>query len=362
MRAFTLFEATLALSHEVVAADRTHATRTSLFLRAIDGDAEGWSECPTAHGVGVDATADDVVAGLEVLLADDTWERRTSAGPRGPATPVAITTARGLLDAAVLDLGLRYEQLSLAQAIGITRASVGFAGVVGIEAPGRAADRALELVALGASRVRVKVSPREGTGALAAVLDAVTVPVVADANGAFEPVDDQRRLDELLSLPLAWLEQPFAPSRLEHTAALAAATPVPIGLDESAATLEAIEEAGRRGAARYVCVKPSRFGIRGAIEACRESVRWGMRPYVGGYFEAGLGRAVLAAIAAAHGDLDGDVVAPCTYLTSDPCALAGPVHGRQPLHVTPGCGPIPDVTGMRVLLELVAREPSGRPS
>jgi len=71
---------------------------------------------------------------------------------------------------------------------------------------------------------------------------------------------------------------------------------------------------------------------------------------------------VLAALAALDTDLDGDVAAPCTYLVADPCALAGPIAGRQPLHVTPGCGPVPDTAGMVVRLERVASERPGRRS
>ena len=261
-----------------------------------------------------------------------------------------------LLESALLDLGLRHEQQSLVAALGVTASDVGFAGVVGIQAPELARDRAQALVELGASRIRVKVSPLAGTAALVAVLDAVRVPVMADANGSFEPVVDQRGIDELVALPLAWLEQPFASGRLEHTAALACSTTVPIALDESATSIGAIRDAARLGAASVICVKPMRFGIHGTLEARREVRRLGMRSYVGGYFEAGLGRAVLAALAALDGDLDGDVVAPCTYLTADPCALAGPIAGRQPLHVTPGCGPVPDVEGMAVRLERVASQ------
>jgi O-succinylbenzoate synthase len=364
---FTLLQADLELATSVLAADRAHDVRPSLFLKVSDGDAEGWSECPAAIAPGVDPTADELVAALATLLDPDDAGHASSGGNGVAPTsalraPHAPKVAQGLLDAAYLDLGLRREHRSLASALGVKATDVGFAGVIGIAEPTRACDRALELVSLGASRLRVKVSPLVGPEALTAVLGAVDVPVVADANGSFEPVTNQRELDVLLALPIAWLEQPFAPDRLEDTAALACSTPVPIGLDESASTLEAIREAARLGAARVICVKPFRFGIPGTLEVRRLAAGLGLRTYVGGYFEAGLGRAVLAALAAVHGDLDGDVVAPCTYLTSDPCALSGPTAGRQPLHVTPGCGPVPNVVGMAVRLERVASEPPRRRS
>jgi len=347
---FTLYQATLELSMAVVAADRAHQLRPSLFLRAGDEGLEGWSEVPAAVDPGVDPSADELVDATVRLLDG------------GAAQGTAARIARGLLDAALLDLGLRHEHQSLSAALGVTASDVGFSGVVGIQEPGLALDRAQQLVALGASRLRVKVSPEAGFSALSSVLDAVDVPVVADANGSFEPAEHQHGIEELCSLPLAWLEQPFAPDRLEDTALLARSSTVQIGLDESATSLSAIQEAGRLGAAHVICVKPMRFGIQGALEARREAARLGMRSYVGGYFEAGLGRAVLAALAALDTDLDGDVAAPCTYLVADPCALAGPIAGRQPLHVTPGCGPVPDTAGMVVRLERVASERPGRRS
>jgi O-succinylbenzoate synthase len=355
--AFTLFQASLELATSIPAADRVHDARPSLFLRVIDDDVEGWSECPAAVGPGVDPTADELVAALGALLdADDTGHAGVERGAPAPRARHAVKVARSFLATAYLDLGLRREQRSLAAALGVVASDVGFAGVIGIEPPPRARERARELVELGASRLRVKVSPLVSTEALEAVLDATDVPVVADANGSFEPATNQRELDALLALPLAWLEQPFAPDRLEHTAALASRTTVPIGLDESASSLEAIRESARLGAARVICLKPLRFGIPGALEARRVAASLGLRTYVGGYFEAGLGRSVLASLAALDDVLDGDVAAPCTYLTSDPCALPGPQAGRQPLHVTPGCGPTPIVDGMRVRLERVASE------
>ncbi|HUD69968.1 MAG TPA: enolase C-terminal domain-like protein [Acidimicrobiales bacterium] len=365
MTAFTLFQASLELATSIPAADRVHDSRPSLFLRVIDDDAEGWSECPAAVEPGVDPTADELVAALGALLeAADTGHAGVERGAVAGASRArhAVKVARSFLAAAYLDLGLRREQRSLTAALGVVASDVGFAGVIGIEAPSRARAHARELVELGASRLRVKVSPLVSTEALEAVLDATDVPVVADANGSFEPVTNQRELDALLALPLAWLEQPFAQDRLEHTAALASRTTVPIGLDESASSLEAIRESARLGAARVICLKPFRFGIPGALEARRVAASLGLRTYVGGYFEAGLGRSVLASLAALDDDLDGDVVAPCTYLTSDPCALPGPTAGRQPLHVTPGCGPIPTVERMAVRLERTASEPPTRRS
>jgi o-succinylbenzoate synthase len=345
----TAFTASLELRDAVHAADRTHDRRTSIFLRVHGGRGEGWGECPTATVPGVDATSEDVLGGLAAidddalatLLADPATAN--GAGPlrraREPAAGSGHRLARALVGAAVLDLELRRAGSSLAEHLGVTQDDVGFSGVVGIEDAVAARDRAEALVELGATRLRVKVSPRSGTEALEAVLDSVGVPVVADANGSLDP-RDSARVDALTSLPIAWLEQPFAPGSLQQSARLARSSPVRIGLDESVVSTDALRVIALAGAASVVCVKPGRLGVLGALEVLGAARELRLTTYVGGHFETGLGRAALAVLATA-GDLDGDVAAPSTYLVDDPCALAGPRAGRQPLYRGVGTGPLP---------------------
>jgi o-succinylbenzoate synthase len=345
----TAFAASLELRDVVQAADHTHARRTSIFLRLQDGGVEGWGECPVATAPGVDATAEDVLDGLTsidddalaTLLADPSTaldpdpQRRASEPASGPGH----RAARALVGGAALDLELRRAGRSLAEHLGVAQGDVGFSGVVGIEDAVGARDRATALVALGATRLRVKVSARSGTKALEAVLDTVDVPVVADANGSLDPRDTDR-LDALTSLPIAWLEQPFAPGSLQQSARLARSSPVRIGLDESVVSTDALRVIALAGAASVVCVKPARLGVLGALEVLGAARELRLTTYVGGYFEAGLGRAALAVLATS-GDLDGDVAAPSTYLLDDPCALEGPRAGRQPLYRGVGTGPLP---------------------
>jgi o-succinylbenzoate synthase len=354
----TVFEASLELRDAVAAADRVHHRRTSLFARARDGEAEGWGECSLG-----DATAAEVLAVLaampdELLAAGLRDPRHDASDPQRRASEALAEpprlAARQLLSATALDAALRRASISFAEELSVAEEGVGFAGVVGIETdPSRARDRAVSLAALGASRLRVKVSPTTGTAALRAVIDAVELPVVADANGSFT-AGDTATLRAFTSLPLAWLEQPFAVGSLQQCARLARSSPVRIGLDESVRSLDALRVIAASGAASVVCVKPGRLGVLGALDALREARVLRLASYVGGYFEAGLGRAALGALAAI-GDLDGDVVAPCAYLVEDPCHLDGPHGGRQPLYRGPGLGPSPDLDALTVRLE---RSPS----
>jgi L-alanine-DL-glutamate epimerase-like enolase superfamily enzyme len=353
----TIFAAALELCDPVAAADRVHDRRTALFARVVDDDVEGWGECPLDDAspdavlavlAGLPATS--LAAGLRDARHDRTEPRRRSSEF---AADAAHQAARRLLSATALDTALRRVDISFAEELGVADTDVGFAGVVGIEDPARARDRAEALVALGATRLRVKVSPAAGSAAVRAVLDAVAVPVVADANGSFDP-SDASALRALTSLPLAWLEQPFAVGSLQQLARLARSSEVRIGLDESVRSLDALRVIAAADAASVVCIKPSRLGVLGALDALRETRVLRLASYVGGYFEAGLGRAVLGPLAAL-GDYDGDVLAPSTYLRADPCHLDPPRDARQPLYRGPGLGPPPDLDALEVRLERTIR-------
>lgn len=333
-----ILRAELRLTRPVRAADVEHARRTSLFLELRDQLHTGMAELPLeGRGLGSER---GVVGAL-----------RAWCEPGAEARPPRSRAAAQVLEDASLDLALRRRGRSLADTLGATVSDVGYAGVVGIAPAAAAVARAEELVAAGASRLRVKIAPGHALEAVRAVLAAVHVPVVADANASFDRTS-AGELDALAELPLAWLEEPFAPDEDHALLERLAARGLSLGADESAADAAAVERLADAGVVAVVCVKPARLGVAAALDALEAAERRGLSRYVGGYFEAGLGRAVLGALAAVRTDLDGDVVAPVAYLEHDPCGLPGPVAGRQPLHLAPGLGPLPDPDDLAVVLEV----------
>lgn len=333
--------ADLRLRRPVAAADVLHDRRRSIFLELREPLFTGVAELPLATTPGTQVTEGEVLDALGPLLA---------SGQPPEDGGIGAAAALQLLEAASLDLALRRRGRSLASVLGVTREDVGFAGVVGICEPDESVRRATELVAAGATRVRVKVAPSTGFAALRAVLSELPVPVVADANGAFGAAT-AASLDELAEVPIAWLEQPFASFEGPELERLASRG-ITLGADESVDSPDALGDLLEGGLVGVVCVKPSRLGIAGALEAIELARRMGAAPYVGGYFETGLARAVLGALSAKADGLDGDVVAPVTYLEHDPCGLAGPRNGRQPLHHAPGIGPPPHPDALVTLVEL----------
>jgi O-succinylbenzoate synthase len=190
--------------------------------------------------------------------------------------------------------------------------------------------------------VKVKVEPATAIAVLAAVRHALPgAAVAADANGSFaDPAAVAAVGDGLAGLGLAFLEQPLpAGTTWDELAALNRALPVPVALDESLTSADAVRAAVSAGAADVVSVKPARLGgverAAAAVHWCREQ---GVDAFVGGMFELGVGRAAAAAVAALDGcTLPTDLGPSDRYVDED---VTGPVviDGAGQLVVPAGVG------------------------
>ena len=140
-------------------------------------------------------------------------------------------------------------------------------------------------------------------------------------------------------------------------ALLARRLPVPICLDESLSSPRRVTDALRNGSCAMACLKPARLGgvraTRAAHAACAAA---GVPAFVGGFFEAGLGRAANLALAARLGQdatgLVSDVGSPADYLAIDPCGYPPVVGGWVKVRSGPGIGNPPEAP---VLEKLDAR-------
>lgn len=120
----------------------------------------------------------------------------------------------------------------------------------------------------------------------------------ADANGALAEADLRRTLDRLAELRLAYLEQPLPPSAWAELCSLARRSPVPIMLDESADSGEALDRIAASGLPFLVHLKlVKQGGLDRLAEAARRLQGAGIGVMVGQMNEGGL--ATAAALAAA---------------------------------------------------------------
>ena len=348
-----------------------HRTRSLLFVRVVADEGEGWGECAAlAEGTSVDpplnaveqAAADRAVPRLAVAS-----QRRGGRLPAGAevdllfgSTPVDRFLA-ATFEMAVTDLELRAQGCSLSESLGTAPGfdAMPVGAVVGIP-PDRdlgvvrqAVDTA---VASGAARIRLKVMPGWCADPVRAVRAGhPDLAVQVDANGSFRLDDDSvAELAELGDLGVLCIEQPLPPADLVAHAALASRLTVPVCLDESLSSPRRVLDALRNGACAVACLKPARLGGFGAARAAHAACSAaGVPAFVGGFFEAGLGRSANLALAArlsqdASG-LVSDVGDPADYLAVDPCGYPSVVRGWVAVPKEAGVGNPPDAGRLRDL-------------
>jgi O-succinylbenzoate synthase len=359
-----LVQVDLPFRQAIGTAAGVHRVRPLLFVRVVGDAAEGWGECAAlAEGTAVDpalATVERAAVELGVRRLLEATAARGGELPTaaGVAQLFGGTAVDRMLAAtfemAVADAELRLAGRSLASDLGVTEGfeALAVGAVVGIP-DGHdvgALRRDVEAVVRdGAARVRLKIEPGWEVQPVRAVrADHPDLVLQVDANGSFSAGDeDVAVLSRLAEFDVLCIEQPLPPADLVAHALLARVLPVPICLDESLSTPRRVSDALRNGSCAMACLKPARLGglraTRAAHAACAAA---GVPVFVGGFFEAGLGRSSNLALAARLSQdatgLVSDVGAPADYLAVDPCGYP-PVHaGWVRVPAGPGVGNPPE--------------------
>jgi o-succinylbenzoate synthase len=344
-----------------------HRSRALLFVRVVTPDSEGWGECAAlGEGTSVDPTVDEVEAAAHLRGVQRLRDATTARGGQLPKeTEVAqlfgsspVDRMLGaLFEMAVADAELRLAGRSLADALELTAGfeTLPVGAAVGIP-PGHdlgiLRQQVDEAVAGGAARLRVKIEPGWDIEPVAAIrADHPDLVLQVDANGSYRNrMEDAERLGALAAFDVLCIEQPLPPADLVAHAEFVRRMPapaVPICLDESLTSPRRVRDALRNGACQVACLKPGRLGgiraTRLAHAACAEA---GVPVFVGGFFEAGLGRASNLALAARlaqdRAGLVSDVSAPSSYLAQDPCGYPDAQGGWVRVPDEPGVGRWPD--------------------
>ncbi|HEX3792907.1 MAG TPA: enolase C-terminal domain-like protein [Acidimicrobiales bacterium] len=345
-------------SQPVGTAAGVHRQRQLLFARVVGDEGEGWGECAAlAEGTAVDPTlaqVDEAAAGRGVRRLIDASAARDGELPM--QTDVAqlfgsspIDRQLGaLFEMAVADLELRQSGDSLGSSLGLNPGfeTLPVGAAVGIPQGhdmGEFRQSVTAAVEAGAARLRLKIEPGWDVGPVeAARTDHPDLVLQVDANGAYD-LEDADHLATLGDFNVLCIEQPLPPADLVAHAALARRLPYAICLDESLSSPRRVLDAIRYDACRVACLKPGRLGglraARLAHAACMEA---GVSVFVGGFFEAGLGRASNLALAARLSQdtvgLVGDLSDPASYLAVDPCGYPAVERGWVRVPTDPGVG------------------------
>jgi O-succinylbenzoate synthase len=353
-----------------------HHNRSLLFVRVETTEGEGWGECAAlSGGTLVDPSTDDV----ERAIVDRGVKRLIDAATaRGRELTAGLEVAQlfgsspvdrmmgATFEMAVLDAELRLAGRSLGDSFGVgagfTTMPVGAA--VGIPARrdiGVLRGDVARQVALGCARVRLKIAPGWDIEPVRTVRAAhPDLSIQVDANGSYlldTAADDPAaagRLGKLEEFGVVCIEQPLPPGDLVAHAELHRCISVPICLDESLSSLRRVLDALRNDACQVACLKPGRLGGFGAAIAAHAACAAARVPvFVGGFFEAGLGRAANLALAAGLArtsvGLVGDLGDPSAYLEIDPCGYPEVRQGWVKVPVQPGVGQPPDQGRLNIL-------------
>jgi O-succinylbenzoate synthase len=328
----TAFRIHLPLRRPFRSAHGTESVRDVILVRCRTGDdVEGWGECPTLSHPGYAGETTDVA-----------WSALVGGGPLGPMASGAVADAR-------LDARLRRDGVSLAQHLGAARGSSPTCHVVDLDGampPGGV--------------VKVKATPST-IGRLREVREQVGSRLMAiDGNGSFDSLDQVPPW--LGELGLAYVEQPFPPGREAEARALASAAGAPLALDESIGSVADLERLAVAG--DVVNVKPARLGgVDAAMAVATRAREVGVRAFVGGMLETGIGRAVAVGLAC-RGErtwaFPTDLGPSSRYFDRDVCdpIVGGPdgVDVRAP--TGPGIGRTPDPGRLAAVTVATAELPS----
>jgi O-succinylbenzoate synthase len=366
-----LVQVDLPFRQAIGTAAGVHRLRPLLFVRVVTEEGEGWGECAALQdGTAVDPTLAAVERAAVELGVPRLKEATAARGGELPAaagvaqlfggTPVDRMLA-ATFEMAVADAELRASGRSLADDLGVGKGfeALAVGAVVGIPEGRDIAALRREVDAVvedGAARLRVKVEPGWVIDPVRAVRAGHPDLVLqVDANGSFGAgAEDVAVLSRLADFDVLCIEQPLPPADLVALARLAQVLPVPICLDESLSSPRRVTDALRNGSCAMACLKPARLGgvraTRAAHAACAAA---GVPAFVGGFFEAGLGRAANLALAARLSQdatgLVSDVGDPADYLAVDPCGYPSVRRGWVQVPTAPGVGNPPAGTVLEKL-------------
>ncbi len=326
----------------------TESVRETIVISVLGGGLRGFGESPVSAFPGYSPeTVDTALHVLSDFLLPTLPGFAVSGPPlRLPGSFARVrghNIAKSGAEAAMWDLLARSRGESLSRTLGGSRESIEVGVSIGIQPDvGKLLDTMRSFLDRGYGRVKIKIE----RGWDFEVLERVRAEfgglrLWADANQGYGAAD----ADALAGLDrygLELLEQPFAASDLISHAGLAGRMSTPVCLDESVENVGQFRTAVAMKALSVVNVKAPRVGGLGSATAIHDAAgEAGIRAWVGGLLETGIGRLHNIALASlGNFGLPGDISESARYFSRD--VIVPPVEleagGRIRVPSGPGIG------------------------
>lgn len=297
------------------------ATIHSVVVRIRAGTQEGWGEAtPLEAPTYSSQTAHccfyilkkffiPKLLGVEISSAADLLDRL--------ACYKGNTFAKAAVETAWWDLQSKVQQMPLWRLLGGTQELVQIGADFQIyDNTNRLLDDIAIAVEKGYPRVKLKVRPGHDIEVVAAVRSAFPdLTFHIDCNSAYDFNTHKDLFCELDQFGLAMFEQPLQHDDLVDHACLQEFLRTPICLDESISSVRHFELALRLKACQVVNVKPGRVGGLTAAKCIHDMAKAaGMRAWVGGMLESGIGVRLATALASLPGFTYPADIFPCNRI------------------------------------------------
>ncbi len=317
--------------------DEGFATCVIVTLRDRDGRTGFGEAAPEAF---YGETPGTVLAALECYRPLLDVGEAAAFGDAAPAVLNRNPAARAALETALLDLQAQAAEVPVHEVFGVDPTAAPPTDFsIGLDEPEVVAERARRAVERGFRILKIKLGGAHDVATLRAVRAVFGGTLRVDANTGWRSVDDAVRMTRICGdHEVELIEQPMPRNALRDLAALHATSPVPIVADESAETVEDLQNLV--GVVSGVNVKLMKCGGPIAAEAMIRAARdLGLRVMLGCMVETSVAITAMAHLAglADWVDLDGNLlVADDPYLGVE-VADGGALRLRN----APGLGVVP---------------------
>ena len=351
IRSVTPLWISLPLTEPLKLANHVITTADNLLVRIEDTDGNvGWGEASSAPTM-TGETPEGMIAAVKFMLPRiEGMEVEDVAGFGGRIDGLMYgnAAAKSALDMAVYDLTGKRQKKPVAELLGgIVREKIPVLWMLAANKLQPDVAAAQRMAAEGFVAYKVKIGSAtpeadlERATAVRAVLGA-GAHISADANQGYSREAALRFAQGAEAAGLDFVEQPIAWHDLEGMAAVAAATPVPIGTDEGVHSIEDIERHHTLKAARGASLKTIKLGgLSAVMEAGRRMHALGMHVNLAGKIaDSSVASAAIVHLAAALPQLDWDVSITCQYITQD--------IARDPVKIVGGHAYVLDRPGLGI--------------